>query len=140
MKKIILFMLFVFLSIPLFSKGTITVKVTDIKPDRGENLAITLYNSEIKYDAGNPKLSFIEDIPSDAKEYTFTIEDVDAGTYMILGLHDSNDNQKMDKGLFGIPREGFFNTNNQNRPSWEKCSFEYNGEDINITLKMIYYW
>jgi uncharacterized protein (DUF2141 family) len=38
--------------------------------------------------------------------------DVPPGAYMISAVHDENDDGKLDKGLFGMPKEGYGVSNN----------------------------
>ena len=40
-------------------------------------------------------------------ETTCVFHNVDSGTYMVSAIHDENDNQKLDKNLFGMPKEGY---------------------------------
>ena len=37
----------------------------------------------------------------------YDVNDLVPGTYAIALIHDENDNQRLDTGLFGIPKEGF---------------------------------
>jgi uncharacterized protein (DUF2141 family) len=41
--------------------------------------------------------------------------DVPEGTYAVNVFHDENSNERLDKGLFGIPKEGFGFSNDAGR-------------------------
>jgi len=55
-----------------------------------------------------------------------------AGTYSVAVLHDENGNQKLDRNIFGFPKEGFGFSNNVkaalSAPAWQKCSFTLDGD------------
>jgi uncharacterized protein (DUF2141 family) len=44
---------------------------------------------------------------------TCIFHEVAPGAYMISAVHDENDNGKLDKGLFGMPKEGYGVSNNR---------------------------
>jgi uncharacterized protein (DUF2141 family) len=43
---------------------------------------------------------------------TITLEGIPAGDYGVVALHDENKNMKLDKNMFGWPKEGFGFANN----------------------------
>jgi uncharacterized protein (DUF2141 family) len=51
-------------------------------------------------------------IPADRRRATVTFDAIPAGDYAVVALHDENKNMKLDRNLFGIPREGFGFANN----------------------------
>lgn len=61
-----------------------------------------------------PQAKFLDDgcpwhvsVPARAGTTTLVIEDLPPGNYAIQAFHDANSNDEMDRGLFGIPKEGF---------------------------------
>lgn len=54
-----------------------------------------------------------------------------AGEYAVAVLHDENDDQKMNKNIIGLPKEGYGFSNNAmgtfGPPSFSSASFAYNG-------------
>ena len=61
------------------------------------------------------------------KSATIIFKNVAPGNYAIAILHDENNNQKMDKTILGIPKEGYGFSNNVSGafgpPSYKKASF-----------------
>jgi uncharacterized protein (DUF2141 family) len=45
---------------------------------------------------------------------TVMIKDIPPGNYGIVVLHDENENMKLDRNIFGFPKEGFGFANNPN--------------------------
>lgn len=64
-----------------------------------------------------------------------------AGTYAIAIFHDENGNGRMDKGLFGVPKEGYGVSNNRTYamapPKWEESKLSLKeGEKKRITITL----
>lgn len=63
------------------------------------------------------------------KTATIIFKSVPPGNYAIAILHDENNNQKMDKNMLGIPKEGYGFSNNASGtfgpPSYKKASFSH---------------
>jgi uncharacterized protein (DUF2141 family) len=57
------------------------------------------------------------------------------GQYAVSVYQDSNNNQILDKGIFGIPKEKYGFSNNASRPNYKKCLFDFNG-DMTIKIKL----
>ena len=123
----------------LYAEGNLRVVVSGIDPEKGEILAISLYDSEKGYKSEESIIREKTRLNPDQRTYTFTLTDVPEGTFMILGLQDANGNLEMDSGLFGIPKEGFFCSQNASVPKWDRCVFPYKGDDAVISLEMIYW-
>lgn len=70
------------------------------------------------------------------KNATIIFKSVPPGSYAIAILHDENNNQKMDKNVLGIPKEGYGFSNNASAPfgppSYKKASFIHtsNGQTV----------
>jgi uncharacterized protein (DUF2141 family) len=76
------------------------------------------------------------------KTATVIFKTVPAGSYAVAILHDENNNQKMDKNLLGIPKEGYGFSNNASSafgpPSYKKASFTHSSSgptDMQIKAK-----
>ena len=122
-----------------YADGNLRVVVSGIDPSKGNILAVMVYDSERAYKSEE---SFIrESVPLDGDERTceFVFTDVPEGPLMIIGLQDANGNLEMDTGLFGIPKEGFFCSQNASVPNWNRCVFRFEGGNAVIRLDMIYW-
>ena len=77
-----------------------------------------------------------------AGKTSIAIRNLAPGTYAVQATHDENDNHKVDRGLFGIPKEGVGFSNDApirlGPPKWADAVFTVTG-DTSITLKMRYF-
>jgi uncharacterized protein (DUF2141 family) len=73
---------------------------------------------------------------------TFDFEDVAPGTYAIALLHDENENERMDRLLGMIPREGFgFSRDapvNFGPPDFEDAAFDVDTGEVSQAIRMRY--
>jgi uncharacterized protein (DUF2141 family) len=74
---------------------------------------------------------------------TVTLRNVQPGRYAVQAFYDQNGNGKVDRALFGIPREGVGFSNDAKirmaPPEWEEAVFAYDGQDRTIRLKLRYF-
>jgi uncharacterized protein (DUF2141 family) len=73
---------------------------------------------------------------------TFDFDHVAPGTYAIALLHDENENDRVDRFLSMIPREGFGFSRDApvsfGPPSFEDAAFEVGGADVSQAIRMRY--
>jgi uncharacterized protein (DUF2141 family) len=88
------------------------------------------------------KCAVVADVMAAKGTTMVTIENVAPGTYAVQATYDENGNGKVDRGLFGIPREGVGFSNDApirlGPPKWADAMFVVDG-DRQITLKMRYF-
>lgn len=71
-------------------------------------------------------------------EVTLTFENVAAGTYAIMVMHDANDNKQMDMEANGMPKENYGTSGEMNMygpPSFDSAKFELSGEDQEFRIR-----
>ena len=72
---------------------------------------------------------------------TLVLDDLPSGTYAVVALHDENENQKLDRNFFGIPKEGWGMSNNPkaylSAPSYSQASFVLR-EDTHLQIHLNY--
>lgn len=78
------------------------------------------------------------------KSSTIIFKSVPPGSYAIAILHDEKNNQKMDKNILGIPKEGYGFSNNVSGafgpPSYKKASFNHTASaPTEILIKAKYF-
>ena len=147
MKKIIVISIVaVFLFIPFFvsaadSKGNLSIQITGFSSDEGEVL-VTLFTSKDGFpteaDKAHKKLT---GHIKNGKSHV-VINDISYGEYAVAVLHDENKNGKMDRSIFGMPKEGNGASNNPESsgpPKFEDAKFSFNSNisSIDINLKYI---
>ena len=131
------------LSISLTYAATVIVKVNNIEAKGEIHLAIyddaDVFENDKGEKGGAAKgimQGVIEEVKIGSVTYTFDLPD---GTYAISIFVDKNYNNKMDRNLFGVPKEQFGFSNdakgNFGPPSFENASFTVLGDmklEINL--------
>lgn len=102
---VVITMLFLFVDTG-FSQSTIVANITGLKSDKGVCRACLFTNEEsFKGGAEQPYQCGIVTIKNNTAQATFN--NIAAGSYALFVFHDVNNNNKMDKNFFGIPKEGY---------------------------------
>lgn len=72
-----------------------------------------------------------------------TLSGLKAGRYAAQVFYDENGNHKVDRALFGIPKEGVgFSRDARIKlgpPKWEEAVFDYDGRERTIRLRLRYF-
>ena len=89
--------------------ANITVDIKGFNNNKGK-VRIGLYNSEKNYDNG--KIFRARALKIQDKTVECTFDNIPYGNYAIKFYHDENNNDKLDKNMFGIPKEGYGFSNN----------------------------
>jgi uncharacterized protein (DUF2141 family) len=67
---------------------------------------------------------------------------VPPGRYAIVVIHDENENQRLDRNFWGIPKEGFGFANNPrvilSAPSWQAASTEVSCPRTRVEIRLTY--
>ena len=121
---------------------SISFNISNIKNDKGYVL-IALYNSEKGF-PDKPALTFKKQRVKAVKgQLTIVFTDIPPGKYAAGIVHDENDNQKLDTGFFGIPKEGFCFSNQAmgtvGPPSFQSASISVLNKPVSQNLKMSYW-
>ena len=89
----------------------VTVTVSGLRNDKGA-LLLSLFRSAEGFPEDPSKAYRTFKAPSSAKGVTAVWAEIPYGTYAVAALHDENSNGKLDRGWFGIPKEGTGASNN----------------------------
>ena len=69
-------------------------------------------------------------------------DEVPAGKYALVVLHDENMNARIDYNWLGIPREGYGFSNDARgtlgAPSFEQAAFIYDGKTLDLSISLRY--
>jgi len=131
---LLLFLLYSFSSI----SGELKIHFKELKNNKG-NVLYLIFNDEEGFPDKNSK-SFKEGKIAAHLAATegLYLENIPDGSYAVTAFHDENSNDKLDSGLFGIPKEGFAFSNNPRvlfgPPSFSKTKFKVQGQ-TNLKLK-----
>lgn len=137
--------LYVFVS-SAFGQGatdacTILVKVVNLRSDIG-TVSVALYNSGKGFPEDSTAVFRGSHGRPAGREASVVFDGVPYGYYAIAVLHDENMNRRMDKGLFGIPEEGYGFSNDvmgfMGPPGFDKASFHCDRDSVFVTIRIRY--
>jgi uncharacterized protein (DUF2141 family) len=111
--------------------GTLTVRVENIDPGKG-HLMVGIFNSEGNFPDDYYKGQRV--LATDSV-MVITFADLPEGSYAVSVYQDSNNNEQLDKNIFGIPKEKYGFSNNSDRPNYRKCLFDFRN-DMTITIRL----
>lgn len=81
-------------------------------------------------------------IPPGTHEATAIMQDLPAGDYGVVAIHDENKNHKLDRNFLGIPKEGFGFANNPHiglsAPAYQAAIVHVACPVTDTTIHMIY--
>ncbi|PZR40581.1 MAG: hypothetical protein DI538_03795 [Azospira oryzae] len=134
--KYILTVLTLFTASFTFAQSNVEVVIKKIKGTAG-SLRVALFNSEEQF-LKTPYKGEIVKISGET--VTVVFKNVPAGTYGASVIHDENENEKMDTGMMGIPKEGFGFSNDAmgmfGPPKFKEASFVLPAtKSVSVTLK-----
>lgn len=119
--------------------GSIVIEVANVRNDRGVvRVAIC------------PKERFLADscpwngsAPAHAGVTRVVVAHVPPGDYAAQGFHDENNNDEIDRGLFGMPREGVgFSRDARivlSPPKWRDANFAHGAQPQSIRFSLRYF-
>jgi len=121
----------------VFGSATLQIEVTGVRNSKG------VVHVDLCREA-----EFLKDCPVQASapalagKTIVTISNVQPGTYAVQAFHDENHNGKVDRALFGIPKEGVGFSNDApirlGPPKWKDAQFQL-GDDKGIAFKLRYF-
>ena len=103
------------------ANALLTIKVIGLRNHRGD-LVFGVFKSADGFPTEKAKSVNWQVKPIDADTVVFTAT-LPPGKYGASVLHDENQNGKMDKGAFGVPKEGYGVTNNP-KPKLRAATFQ----------------
>jgi uncharacterized protein (DUF2141 family) len=119
------------------SKVNLSIEVTNIQSQKGA-VYLALFRAGDAFPTGKPAEGKKVDIKGSSVQASFSVE---PGNYAVAVFHDENGNGKMDKRVFGIPKEPYGFSNNfrpkMSAPKFSDCQIQVgnNGKAIQIEIK-----
>lgn len=121
--------------------GTLTVKVTDFRNEKGQ-VSVVLFNNPDAFPKQSDQAFKIVRSDIKGKQVDVVFDKVPYGVYAFVVLHDENKNRKMDYSTFGLPQEGYAFSNNATGtlgpPSYDKAKFEIKAPKVNQEVTLNY--
>ncbi|MCU0325748.1 MAG: DUF2141 domain-containing protein [Spirosomaceae bacterium] len=141
MKKSTMLTIGIFSSLIAFGQDTKqTVIITNLENAKG-NLYVGWYNQPDTFRINEKAIYREKIVVNNQKEISVDFKNIPEGKYAIAVFLDENDNYKLDRNIFGVPKEKYGFSNNvlpALRPAtFEESVFELNKQSliININLK-----
>ena len=140
MKKllIILTMFCLTLSAQQTETGEIKLEIKNFGSNDGFVMIALFNNNEDYSNQGKPFKTAKLEIQNNVVNYIF--EGLPFGEYAIKLFHDENNNEELDKGLFGIPTEDYAFSNNASGSfgpaSYEDAKFELSKKSVTQKLEL----
>lgn len=123
------------------ASSTLIVHVNGIHTSKGV-IRLLIFNSQDGWPDVRDKSFRHASLPANGSAVTFTIPNVPAGSYAISVLHDENENHKLDRDLFGRPKEGIGFGNNPKigftKPGLRESSVQVAGRTAETTVNLRY--
>jgi uncharacterized protein (DUF2141 family) len=144
MKKFCLTLIFsllvIFASMAYAQTGSIYVEILEISDPKGY-MSIGLYSDEKGF-PDKKKAYKGKNVEVTGKTVVYTFKNIPLGDYAIAIFHDTNSNGKLDKNIFGIPKEGYAFSKNVfgalgSSPSFKDASFRLEGNK-KLKIKIVY--
>jgi len=83
------------------------------------------------------------EVPAIVGTTVVTVPALPPGRYAVQATYDQNGNGKVDRALFGIPKEGVGFSRDARisfgPPKWQDAAFDHDGNDQAITLRLRYF-
>jgi uncharacterized protein (DUF2141 family) len=121
---------------------SLTVEIEGIRNNKGYIL-LAIYASADGFPDSSEKAIVRKRIQAQSGKMSISVENLKPGKYAFGIVHDENDNQKLDTGLFGIPKEGFCFSKQAmgtfGPPDFKDAQFEYN-ENTQVQKVKVSYW
>lgn len=140
------FLLLWTLALPATSKadqppsGSIEVQIDNVRSCNG-SVGVALFNTKKGFPDKNTQALEGRSVPAENR-CVVVFDNIPYGTYAVSIMHDENGNGKMDKGFFGIPKEGFGSSNNpkvkMGPPSFNDSKFVLNDSKTALSIEMKY--
>lgn len=119
---------------------TVTISITDMRSKNGSVL-VSVYNKEEGFPK-DPESAYIKMKITTAQAAKFQIKNLPTGAYAFAVAHDENNNNKIDTGFLGIPKEGIGFSRNPSisfgPPKFEEAAYTINADGA-FSIKMHYY-
>jgi uncharacterized protein (DUF2141 family) len=121
--------------------STLILHVKNVRNTTGV-IRFAIFSSDNGWPDDKTKSARYGSLPANGGTVTFTIANLPQGAYAVSVFHDENENHKVDRDLFGRPKEGIGFGNNPkigfSAPSWKQSSLQLNEGTVETTINLRY--
>ena len=119
---------------------TLVVHIDGFRNEKGD-AGLSVFSSSDGWPDNNDKAFAHGPHPFTGTATTIKLQ-VPPGRYALVAIHDENSNHKLDKNMFGIPKEGFGFSNNPHvvltAPSFDTAAIPVACPTTETTIHLIY--
>jgi uncharacterized protein (DUF2141 family) len=123
--------------------GTLAVTISGLRSDEG-HVRLLLFAGAGGFPGEPARAARRSTLPIKGRSARVVFEGLPVGEYAISVIHDENDNEALDTGLFGIPSEGFGASNNpkvrRGPPRFAEASFRVEPDAIAVQMIRLRYF
>jgi len=120
--------------------ANLKVKIRGVQSDQGY-IMIALYDQKDAYMDLDRSVA-AKQVRAQKGVTVVTFPDIESGTYAVTLYHDENENEKLDKNFFGIPKEGYGFSNNARgfagAPAFSAAAIDVQEEEKAVTIFLSY--
>ena len=120
---------------------SLVIHVTGFRNTKGV-LGAELFTSSAGWPEDVNKSFRHEHFPIEGDHATARFDHIPAGNYGVVVLHDENENEKLDRNVFLVPKEGFGFANNPHvllaAPPIEKATIPVTCPETTTEIRLIY--
>jgi uncharacterized protein (DUF2141 family) len=118
--------------------GSVTFVIDNVRKARGKVLVAVCPQSKfLKEDC-----AYNAEVSARPGTVRVTVHGVPAGDWAAQAFHDENNNEEVDQGFLGIPKEGLAFSNDVrirlSAPKWRDAHFRFNGGELTQRIRMRY--
>lgn len=141
MKKMLCVILGLVMTISLFAEeqGRLKVTIEKFEKIKGD-IKISLFNSAAGFPSDAGKAVTAASIKVNGSKVECVFEKLPYGEYAASVYYDENSNDKLDTGMFGIPKEAVGSSNNpkprMGPPLYTESKFILNEKEKNVLIKI----
>ena len=122
--------------------GDLDIRLTNLRSGDGHVLLL-VFDDPGGFPNASAKAVHTARIPANKGRVTHLVPGLAAGRYAVTVVHDENDNKKLDKNVFGIPKEGWGTSRNPRprtrAPRWSESSFALEpGAKKAVSISLLY--
>jgi uncharacterized protein (DUF2141 family) len=121
--------------------GVLIIRISQIRSNDGQ-VGCALYKSADGFPMDPSKALQVRWCGIKDQSTACSFDPIPAGIYAVACFHDENNNGKLDKGMFGIPKEGMVVSNHvkgsMGPPPFDKARFSTAGVPSSLDLRMGY--
>jgi uncharacterized protein (DUF2141 family) len=118
--------------------GSITFTIDNVRNARGKVLVAVCPQAKfLKEDC-----AYNAEVPAHPGTVRVTVRGVPPGEWAAQAFHDENNNEEVDQGVLGIPKEGLAFSNDVRitfgPPKWSSARFRFDGGETSQRIRMRY--